>query len=104
MVAGDPRLGHHDHLIWGRQGRSPSARRALLTPADLQAIVLAQGVGDALPLGSLARLLLTAAGIVSAVTVVSNPWGLDRVSDQVPAIMQDVVIAVVMLIREECPA
>ena len=55
-------------------------------------VALARRVGDPLLVGSLARLLLTAAGIVSAVALLFNPWRLDRVSERVPAIVQDVIV------------
>ena len=38
------------------------------------------------------RLLLTAAGILSAVALLFNPWRHDRVSERVPAIVQDVIV------------
>ncbi|MEP7118088.1 MAG: mechanosensitive ion channel family protein [Acidobacteriota bacterium] len=55
-------------------------------------VALARGIGDPLLVGGLARLMLTAGGILSAVSLLFNPWRLDRVSDRVPAIVQDVIV------------
>jgi small-conductance mechanosensitive channel/CRP-like cAMP-binding protein len=53
---------------------------------------LAQGVGDPTVVGGLARLLFVAAAIVAVVALLVNPWRVDRASERVPAIVQDVVV------------
>jgi small-conductance mechanosensitive channel len=55
-------------------------------------IALARTVGDPALVGGLARLLLVAGGIVAGVGLLFNPWRLDRVSERVPAIVQDVIV------------
>ena len=55
-------------------------------------IALARQVGDPALVGGLARLLLVAAGIVAGVGLLFNPWRHDRVSERVPAIVQDVIV------------
>lgn len=73
------------------RGRLSFAAVLLLGALGLDTALL-QGAGDPLVVGGLARLLLTAAGIVSAVALLFNPWRLDRVSERVPAIVQDVIV------------
>ena len=53
---------------------------------------LARGVGDPALVGGLGRLLLVAGGIVAGISLLFNPWRTDRVSERVPAIVQDVVV------------
>ncbi len=55
-------------------------------------IALARNIGDPALVGGLARLLLVAAGIVAGVGLLFNPWRHDRVSERVPAIVQDVIV------------
>lgn len=55
-------------------------------------IALARNLGDPALVGGLARLLLVAAGIVAGVGLLFNPWRHDRVSERVPAIVQDVIV------------
>ena len=55
-------------------------------------IALARNIGDPVLVGGLARLLLVAAGIVAGVGLLFNPWRHDRVSERVPAIVQDVIV------------
>jgi small-conductance mechanosensitive channel/CRP-like cAMP-binding protein len=55
-------------------------------------LALARGVGDPALVGGLGRLLLVAGAIVSAVSLLFNPWRHDRVSERVPAIVQDVIV------------
>ncbi len=73
------------------RGRLGFAAVLLLGALGLDTALL-QGAGDPLVVGALARLLLTAAGIVSAVALLFNPWRQDRVSERVPAIVQDVIV------------
>ena len=63
----------------------------LLASAGLE-LAVASGWGDAALLGSFARLTVVAAGLVAVVALAVNPWRVDRVSDRVPAIVQDVVV------------
>jgi small-conductance mechanosensitive channel/CRP-like cAMP-binding protein len=53
---------------------------------------LGRGVGDPALVGGLARLLLVAGGIVAGIGLLFNPWRSDRVSERVPAIVQDVIV------------
>ena len=53
---------------------------------------LSRQVGDPALVGGLARLLLVAGGIVAGVSLLFNPWRADRVSERVPAIVQDVIV------------
>ena len=55
-------------------------------------IALARNIGEPALVGGLARLLLVAAGIVAGVGLLFNPWRHDRVSERVPAIVQDVIV------------
>lgn len=55
-------------------------------------VALAQGIGDPVLAGGLARLLLVAAVIVATVSLSSNPWRGQGASERIPAIVQDVVI------------
>lgn len=55
-------------------------------------IALARNLGDPALVGGLARLLLVAGGIVAGVALLFNPWRHDRVSERVPAIVQDVIV------------
>ncbi len=55
-------------------------------------IALARALGDPALVGGLARLLLVAGGIVAGVALLFNPWRHDRVSERVPAIVQDVIV------------
>lgn len=55
-------------------------------------IAVARAVGDPALVGGLARLLLVAGGIVAGVGLLFNPWRQDRVSERVPAIVQDVIV------------
>ena len=55
-------------------------------------VALSRQVGDPALVGGLARLLLVAGGIVAAVSLLFNPWRTDRVSERVPAIVQDVIV------------
>jgi small-conductance mechanosensitive channel/CRP-like cAMP-binding protein len=55
-------------------------------------IALARNIGDPALVGGLARLLLVAAAIVAGVGLLFNPWRHDRVSERVPAIVQDVIV------------
>lgn len=55
-------------------------------------LALARGVGDPALVGGMGRLLLVAGGIVAAISLLFNPWRHDRVSERVPAIVQDVVV------------
>lgn len=55
-------------------------------------MALAKGLGDPALVGGLARLLLVAGGIVTGVGLLFNPWRHDRVSERVPAIVQDVIV------------
>jgi small-conductance mechanosensitive channel/CRP-like cAMP-binding protein len=55
-------------------------------------LAIGGGVGDAVLLGGLARLVLVAAGLVAVVALLFNPWRHDRPSDRVPAIVQDVIV------------
>ena len=73
------------------RGRLGFASVLLLGALGLN-VVLLQGAGDPVLVGGLARLLLTAAGIVSAVALLFNPWRQDGVSERVPAIVQDVIV------------
>lgn len=73
------------------RGRIGFATLLLVGALGLE-VALLQGVGDPPVVGGLARLFLTAAGIVSAVALLFNPWRLDRVSERVPAIVQDVIV------------
>jgi small-conductance mechanosensitive channel len=52
----------------------------------------ARGLGDRDVVAGLARLLLVAAGIVTTLSLLVNPWRQNRASDRVPAIVQDVSI------------
>lgn len=58
-------------------------------------LALTQGVGDPELVGGLGRLLLVAGGLITAVSLAFNPWRQDRVSDRVPAIVQDVIVIAV---------
>ena len=73
------------------RGRLGFAAVLLLAAVGLD-VALLQGAGDPVLVGGLARLLLTAAGIVSVVALLFNPWRQDRVSERVPAIVQDVIV------------
>ncbi len=73
------------------RGRLGFAAVLLLAAGGLD-VALLQGAGDPVLVGGLARLLLTAAGIVSVVALLFNPWRQDRVSERVPAIVQDVIV------------
>jgi len=64
----------------------------LLLAAFGFAMALGRAVGDPALVGGLARLLLVAGGIVAGVGLLFNPWRLDRVSERVPAIVQDVIV------------
>ncbi len=75
------------------RGRLGFAAVLLLGAVALDVAVL-QGVGDPLFVSGLARLLRAAAGIVSVVALAFNPWRHDRVSERVPAIVQDVTVIV----------
>lgn len=55
-------------------------------------VALSRQVGDPALVGGLARLLLVAGGIVAVVSLLFNPWRTDRVSERVPAIVQDVIV------------
>jgi len=63
----------------------------LVASAGLE-LAVAEGWGDAALLGGFARLTVVAAGLVAVVALAVNPWRQDRVSDRVPAIVQDVVV------------
>jgi len=65
---------------------------ALLVGATLLAIADARGLGDREIVGGLARLLVMAGAIVATVSLLLNPWRLNRASERVPAIVQDVPI------------
>lgn len=67
------------------------AAAVLLVAAGFD-IALARNLGDPALVGGLARLLLVAAGIVAGVGLLFNPWRHDRVSERVPAIVQDVIV------------
>ncbi len=73
------------------RGRLGFAAVLLLCALGLD-VALLQRVGDPVLVGGLARLLLTAGGIVSVVALLFNPWRQDRVSERVPAIVQDVIV------------
>ncbi len=73
------------------RGRLGFAAVLLLVAVGLD-VALLRGVGDPLLVGGLARLLRAAAGIVSVVALLFNPWRHDRVSERVPAIVQDVIV------------
>lgn len=73
------------------RGRLGFAAVLLLGAVGFDAALLQQ-VGDSVLVGGLARLLLTGGAIVSAVALLFNPWRQDRVSDRVPAIVQDVIV------------
>jgi small-conductance mechanosensitive channel/CRP-like cAMP-binding protein len=73
------------------RGRLGFAAVLLLASLGLD-VALARGVGDPALVGGLARLLLVAAGLLAAVSLLVNPWRVDRVSDRVPAIVQDVIV------------
>jgi len=55
-------------------------------------LALARGIGEAALVGGLARLLLVAGGLVAVVSLLFNPWRQNRVSERVPAIVQDVIV------------
>lgn len=55
-------------------------------------VAASRGVGDPELVGGLARLLLVAGGLVAGVSLLFNPWRADRVSERVPAIVQDVIV------------
>jgi CRP-like cAMP-binding protein len=73
------------------RGRLGFAAALLAVSLGLSA-ALAQGVGEPAVVGGLGRLLLVAAAIVAVVALLFNPWRQDRVSERVPAIVQDVVV------------
>jgi small-conductance mechanosensitive channel/CRP-like cAMP-binding protein len=73
------------------RGRVGFAGVLLLASLGLD-VALAQGLGDPALVGGLAQLLLVAAGLVATVSLVFNPWRVDRVSERVPAIVQDVIV------------
>ena len=73
------------------RGRLGFAAVLLFGALGLDAALL-QHVGDPALVGSLARLLLTAGGIVTVVALLFNPWRQDRASERVPAIVQDVIV------------
>ena len=80
--------GVRSRFLRGRLGFSA----VLLLGAVGLDVALLQAAGDPVLVGGLARLLLTAAGIVSVVGLLFNPWRQDRVSERVPAIVQDVIV------------
>lgn len=55
-------------------------------------LIAARGVGDRELLGGLARLSLMAGGLAATVSLLLNPWHLNRASERVPAIVQDVLL------------
>ena len=65
-------------------------------------IALARNIGDPALVGGLARLLLVAAGIVAGVGLLFNPWRHDRVSERVPAIVQDVIVIALFAVAATC--
>ena len=57
-----------------------------------------QGLGDVELLFTLARLTLVLATVSAAVTLLANPWRLDRPSDRFPAIVQDVAVITLFMV------
>ncbi|MGE3469527.1 MAG: mechanosensitive ion channel domain-containing protein, partial [Vicinamibacterales bacterium] len=76
------------------RGRLGFATAMLVAALGLQ-VAVGQGAGDPALAGSLAKLLLVAATIITAVSLAFNPWRVNRVSDRVPAIVQDVIVIAV---------
>ncbi len=79
----------------------------LLLVAAAFELALVRAIGDPALMGGLARLCLVAAGLFAVVSLLFNPWRLDRPSERVPAIVQDVIvialfaIAATMLLDEK---
>jgi small-conductance mechanosensitive channel/CRP-like cAMP-binding protein len=73
------------------RARLAFASLLLVAAAGLE-VGLGAGWGDPALVGGLARLAIVAAVIVAVVALAFNPWRLDRPSDRVPAIVQDVVV------------
>ena len=73
------------------RGRLVFSGVLLLVAAGLE-LALGRGVGDPAVVGGLARLFIVASGLLTAVSLLFNPWRQDRASDRVPAIVQDVVV------------
>ena len=79
----------------------------LLVVAAALELALGRAIGDPALMGGLARLCLVAAGLFVAVSLLLNPWRLERPSERVPAIVQDVIvialftIAATMLLDEK---
>ncbi len=71
----------------------------LLLGYVLLAVAVRQGLGDAVLLSAIARLLLVLAIVNAVVALLINPWRDDRPSERFPGIVQDVaVIAFFMVI------
>jgi len=79
----------------------------LLLVAAAFELALVRAIGDPALMGGLARLCLVAACLFAVVSLLFNPWRLERPSERVPAIVQDVIvialfaIAATMLLDEK---
>ena len=73
------------------RGRLLFSTWLLLAFAALQVAIL-QPIGDVELLRALARLVFVLAALNLIISVLANPWGGDRPSERVPAIVQDVAL------------